>query len=189
MPEVTTRQWTRAEYERMVSTGILGPSDHVELLDGAIVLMTPKGTAHATAVGLVCDALQARLPPNLHIRTEQPFGLEDRSEPEPDVVVVPGSRRDYGHAHPTTARLLVEVADTSLAQDQQQKLLLYARAQVAEYWILNLLQRQLEIHRQPVPSPQSATGWTYRHRTILTAGQQIIPFPDTAPIPVEDLVP
>lgn len=189
MPEVATRQWTRAEYERMVTAGILGPSDHVELLDGEIVIMTPEGTAHATAVGLVCDALQARLPEHFHIRTEQPFGLEDRSEPEPDVVVVPGGRRDYRNSHPTTARLLVEVADSSLERDQQHKLAIYARAQVAEYWILNLVEGQLEISRQPIPSSESRTGWSYHHRTVLRPNDEVVPFPDAAPIRVQDLLP
>jgi Uma2 family endonuclease len=173
----------------MIATGILGPSDHVELLDGEIVHMTPKGPAHATAVGLVRQALQARLPASCHIRTEQPFALEDRTMPEPDVTVVQGGPRDYRDTHPTTAWLIVEIADSGLARDREHKLGLYARAQVGAYWIVNIAERRLEVYQHPASSAASPTGWSYQHRTLLRPDEEVVAFPGAPPVAVTDLLP
>ena len=90
-----------------------------------------------------------------------PVALDDESEPEPDVAVVPGQWDDYSDAHPARPVLVVEVADSRLSFDQKHKGSLYARAHLADYWILNLVDRVLEVYRQPAPSITAAFGWDY----------------------------
>jgi Uma2 family endonuclease len=119
-----------------------------------------------------------------------PIALDDESEPEPDVVVVPGTHRDYELAHPARPALLVEVAESSLADDRGTKAALYARAGIADYWILNLVDRVLEVCREPVAATASGSGWRYRAITVLHAGDAIAPLarPDR-PVEVAALLP
>ncbi|HEY3354905.1 MAG TPA: Uma2 family endonuclease [Polyangia bacterium] len=143
------RRWTRAEYERIVDAGVLGPEDHVELIDGEILVMSPEKSRHAAAIDLCAEALRRAFGPGHTVRVQHPLALGAASEPEPDVAVVPGSPRDYAAAHPSSALLVVEVADSSLATDRTVKAALYAAAGLPEYWIVNLPERCLEIHRAP----------------------------------------
>ncbi len=175
--------WSRTEYERIVDAGGFAPDSRVELLDGEIIDMSPQKSAHATAVGLVEDALRHCLRDGCHIRGQKPLALDDRSEPEPDVAVVPGQRRDYVSTHPRSALLIVEVADTSLGYDQTSKATAYARNGIAEYWILNLRDRVLEVHR-------GAGAQGYRDRRLLGPGDQVTPLTATdCAIQVNDLLP
>jgi Uma2 family endonuclease len=109
---------TRERYDRLVEAGIFGPEDRVELLDGFLVAREPQGGRHATAVALVRVVLEKAFGPSYYVREEKPVALDERSEPEPDVVVVPGRPRDYRDARPSRPVLLVEVADTSLGASQ-----------------------------------------------------------------------
>jgi Uma2 family endonuclease len=147
------RQFTVDEYHRMIETGILTENDRVELLDGWILKMSPIGPPHATALNLVAAALQNILPAAWFVRTQSPVTLET-SEPEPDLTVVRGRIRDYlsHHPYPADVALLVEVADSTLDFDRLQKRLCYAAAGIAEYWIVNLIDRRLEVFRDPAPA-------------------------------------
>src|SRR5262249_55889207 len=116
-----------------------------------------------------------------------PVALDDESEPEPDVSVVPGSFRDYSHAHPSRPALPVEVAESSLDFDREDKGSLYARAGVPEYWIVNLAERVLEGYRESGPA---AYGWAYRQTVRLGPEHHVAP--PVAPasrIRVSDLLP
>jgi Uma2 family endonuclease len=179
-----TRRWTRLEYDRLIDLGVFRPGEHLELLDGHLIVSEPQGTLHATAVGLVEDALRACFGPGWLVRSQMPIALDDESEPEPDVAVVPGTRRDYETAHPARPVLLVEVAESSLAADRATKAALYARAGVADYWILNLVDRVLEVCRDPVTAAAQPSGWHYQEIVVLRPGASIAPLarPD---IPVE----
>lgn len=140
----------REAYDRMVEHGILGPDDKIELLDGRLIVAEPKHSPHATAVLLVAGALRDVFVGDWHVRTETPLALGPFSEPEPDVSVVRGDIRDYRAAHPTAAVLVVEVSDSSLRLDRTIKKQIYAAGGIAEYWILNLVTRVLEVYRDPV---------------------------------------
>jgi Uma2 family endonuclease len=190
MTSVLLRRWTREEYEHMVAGGVFSPSDHVELLDGEILAMTPQGSAHATAVGLVESALRPHFAAGHHLRTQRPFALDDKSEPEPDVVVVPGGLREYRNAHPTTAVFLVEVSDTTLLYDRTHKARAYARAGIPEYWVMNLPDGVLEVYRDPNPAPGTPLGWVYRTTRTLGPSDTITPLaaPNTQ-VPIRDLLP
>lgn len=143
------RLWRREEYEQMVEAGILGPEDRVELVAGEILTMSPQNSPHATAVRLVENALRFAFPAGHDVRAQLPLALSEDSEPEPDVMVVAGSPRDYRDAHPSTALLVVEIGDSTLSLDRGLKKSIYARAGIPEYWILNLLSGVLEVYREP----------------------------------------
>ena len=176
-------RWTRRQYETMVLQDIFQPGERVELIDGVIVDRSPQKSAHATAVCLVEEVLRGFFMSGHTIRTQMPLALDDASEPEPDVAVVPGKARDYARAHPTTAILVVEVADATLRLDRQAKQAVYARNGIAEYWIVNLKDDCLEVYRDP-------QGDQYRSRTILRRGETVTPLthPDGL-IAVADLLP
>lgn len=175
--------WTRSEYERIVDAGGLAVDTRVELLDGEIIDMSPQKSTHATAVGLVEEALRRCIDDGCHLRSQKPLALDDRSEPEPDVAVVPGQLRDYAYRHPDTARLIIEVADTSLGYDQGDKARAYARNGIVEYWILNLRDRVLEVYRD-------ADRQGYKQRLLVGVGEEIAPLMSPrCVICVDDLLP
>jgi Uma2 family endonuclease len=190
MGTVLVRRWTRQEYDRMVEAGVFPPGERVELIDGEVLAMTPQGSAHATALLLAEDALRKAFDAGTHVRVQLPLALDPSSEPEPDVTVVRGSPRDYRDAHPSAALLVVEVADTTLPYDREQKGSLYARAAVADYWIVNLVDRVLEVYRDPGPLSQSRYGWGYRTVEHYSAGESVSPLASPhARVPVADLLP
>jgi Uma2 family endonuclease len=175
--------WARADYERLVAAGILGPGDRVELLEGEIIEMSPEKSRHAAAVDLTLDALRRRLGDSHSIRVQHPLAVSETSEPEPDLAVVPGSPRDYADRHPSSADLVVEVSDTSLDYDRNRKARVYARAGIVEYWIVNLVDSVLEVHREPTVSG-------YRSVTTVGRGEAVSPLVEPgAIVPVDDLLP
>lgn len=162
-----TRRWTRQEYHDLADAGFLDEDDPVELIDGEIIRMSPQNTPHAVAVRLVRRVLQRIFPTGEYMVDEQlPLALEPDSEPEPDVSVVEGQPRDFLNEHPTSAVLVVEVADASLQFDRSKKRDLYVRHGLSEYWIVNLTDRQLEIHRAP-------TGESYAERAVFEEGETV----------------
>ena len=179
----STHRWNRAAYDRAVEAGVFGPEDRIELIDGEIVAMTPQGSRHAAAVITIARALERAFGDGCHVRPQTPLALSADSEPEPDIAVVEGDPRDYRDAHPTTALLVVEVADDSLRRDRTVKQLLYARCGIREYWIVALPDVRLEVHRGP-----SAAG--YGAVTIHRPGDSVAPLARSGPaIAVDDLLP
>ena len=142
-----TRRWTRAEYERLIELGVFRPGDPVELIGGELMVAEPQGAEHYTAIRRSARRLEVAFGPGWEVRTQGPIGLDDESEPEPDVAVVPGSPDDYRNAHPSRSVLTLEVAQSSLAIDRERKGSLYARAGLTDYWVLNLVDRVLEVFK------------------------------------------
>jgi Uma2 family endonuclease len=134
----------------MIQAGILTDDDPVELLEGLLVQKMPKNPAHVTAKRLLRKAVERILPDGWMVDTEDPVTTSD-SEPEPDVAVVRGTERDFAQRHPgpTDAILIAAVADSSLSRDRGRKKRLYARAKVREYWVVNLVNRQVEVYSDP----------------------------------------
>jgi Uma2 family endonuclease len=159
---LTTRRWKRVEYERLIETGFFGSGDPIELVGGQLIVAEPQGSGHFAAIRAVEEALRAAFGPGWEVRGQAPLALDEESEPEPDVAVVPGSFRDYVVAHPSRPVLVVEVSESSLGLDRDHKGSLYARAGLADYWIVNLLDRVVEVHREPAPEPAAPFGWRYR---------------------------
>jgi Uma2 family endonuclease len=184
-----TRRWTRVEYDKLIETGFLGPGDKIELLGGQLCVSEPQNNPHATAISLGLAALQTALAPRWHVRVQLPIALDDESEPEPDLAVVSGGPRDYPD-HPSRPALVVEVADSSLALDRQHKGSLYARAHLSEYWIVNLVDRVLEVYRHPDPDAGAPYGWAYRVVLTLRPDEHVAPLATpSARIFVADLLP
>jgi Uma2 family endonuclease len=189
--EVTRRLWTREEYEQLIEHCILGPDDRVELIAGEILIMTPQKGRHAMAVGYGQDCLLAVLGDQFHLRVQLPLALGGDSEPEPDLAVISGRRKDYPpDEHPTSAVLVVEIADTSVAYDRTRKAGIYARARIPEYWIVNLQARRLEVYRDPAPDSATLLGFAYQQRTThgLRDRVSLLAVPG-ATVPVRDLFP
>jgi Uma2 family endonuclease len=183
------KRWTRLEYERLIDLGAFGPEDRLELIAGELVVREPQGRPHATGIRLVAGTLRAAFGPNWSIEAQLPVALDEESEPEPDVAVVAGGPRDYLASHPTRPVLVVEVALTSLALDRGEKARVYARAGVADYWIVNLVDNVLEVYRGPQASPDAPYGWHYGSTTTLRRGDAVAPLalPHRS-IPVSDLL-
>jgi Uma2 family endonuclease len=176
---------TREQYFALVDQGVLGPDDDVELLEGVIVAMAPEGPRHAEVWDLVGDALRAALGDRARVKAGHPFDASAWSVPQPDIAVVPGKPRDYLDHHPSSAHLLVEVAASSLPQDRLTKASIYAAAGIPEYWIINLRQEHVEVHRSPDPAVRRyATVEIARRGSRLT----LVAFPDVS-VSVDDLLP
>jgi Uma2 family endonuclease len=188
--EVRTRQWTRAEYERLIEIGVFRPDDPIELLGGELVVAEPQSSPHYTAILLAEDALRRAFGPGWLVRTQGPVALDDESEPEPDVAVARGGARDYVREHPARPVLVVEVALSSLPLDRHHKGSLYARAQLDDYWVVNLAERVLEVYREPTGDVTAPFGWRYASVQALGAASSITPL--AAPggrVLVSDLLP
>ena len=173
----------------MVDVGILQNGEKVELIDGEILRKMTQGEPHATGVWLAQYALQQAFGPGFSVRVQLPLAPDERSEPEPDLAILRGSPRDYDGIHPPTALLVVEVADTSLRFDLLRKASLYARATVPEYWIVNLVDGRLEVHRQPERDPSAPFGWRYATVRNLTPDKCVLPLEAREEITVADLLP
>ncbi|PJB63972.1 MAG: hypothetical protein CO095_15410 [Armatimonadetes bacterium CG_4_9_14_3_um_filter_58_7] len=181
--------WTRDEYYRMASAGLFD-GKRVELIEGEVLEMSPIKSLHTTGVGLASKVVEAVFGEGYYVRVQQPIDLGGASEPEPDVVVVSGDVRDYRDAHPTTALLIVEVAESSLDFDRTEKARLYARAGIPEYWIENLLDDQLEVRRDPVPDPSQPFGFGYQSVTVLIRDDRVLPLhAPQSTVAVADLLP
>jgi Uma2 family endonuclease len=185
------RNWTRAQYERAIDAGLFGEDDHVELIEGEIV---PKPDfskpGHASGITALYQELVAVFASGHVVRCQMPLGVEPDSEPEPDIAVVTGIWRDYVKAHPTTAVLIVEVADSSLAYDRTYKASLYAKAGIQEYWILNLADRLLELFREPAAAQDGAFGYGYQSVVRYTDSERVAPLAaQDSSVAVADLLP
>lgn len=165
---IQLHHWTNREYYQMAASGIINPDERIELINGNIVDMSPQTSFHSTAIRLAEEALRLVFPSGYDIRVQMPLALAYDSEPEPDISVVQGTPRDFIKAHPDTAVLIVEVSDSSLLFDRDQKKKLYARFGIPEYWIINLKDNCLEVYQEPVNE-------TYKKIKILHHPDKISP--------------
>ena len=175
MSSIKVRLWTVDEYHRMIEQDILTSDDKVELLEGQIIQMSPQRPPHAATTQRAANYLTRLLVGQAYIRVQLPISLPPNSEPEPDIAVVCIDPREYFDRHPAADDifLLVEVAKTTLKQDRTVKAPVYARANIPEYWVLDVQQRQLYVFRQPEAD-------TYQQEIILNQDATISPvaFPD-----------
>jgi len=179
-----TYRWTVEEYEELGRAGIFNENDRVELLNGEIIVMSPIGYRHATAVNRLNQFLVARARQRFIVTPGNPFILDERSEPQPDLCLADVAIDTQGHhAGPEQIFLVIEVSDSTLAYDRKDKGPAYARNGVREYWLLNLADNVLEVFRDP-----ASDG--YRETRILRAEETIAPlaFPDVV-LRVGDFLP
>jgi Uma2 family endonuclease len=166
------RRWTRQEYYRLAEQGYFD-GQRVELIEGRIIQMPPQGLPHTVGVEMVDRYVRKAFPDGFRHRAQMPFRTVDGSDPEPDIAVVKGHPRDPADGHPTSAALIVEVIDTTLRHDRR-KAKLYALSGVIDYWILNLLDEQLEVYREPIAEPSSNGPW-YASVRVLRRDESLAP--------------
>jgi Uma2 family endonuclease len=183
--------WTKELFYQALDAGCFD-QHRVELIDGEILEMASQKNFHALGISFTADALRLVFGPNFWVRVQASLDLSPLSVPDPDLAVVPGSPRSYAGqtANPTTALLIVEVALTTLSYDRNRKACLYAASGIADYWILNLVDRQLEVYRNPVADAAKPFGFRYASRTDLGPAGTASPLvaPGTS-IAVADLLP
>jgi len=185
-----TRRWTRLEYDHLIELGVFRPEERLELLDGLLVVREPQGSRHAAAIRRVIAALRHALGSAWQIDSQLPIALDDDSEPEPDVSVVPLEPSGYKDAHPSHAVLIVEIAESSYRTDREFKTGLYARAGILDYWIVDVPHDTLEVHREPEAWAEAPYGWRYRSVSVLRPPAIVAPLVAARrPIRVADLLP
>jgi Uma2 family endonuclease len=178
------------QYHEMIRAGILTENDPVELIDGLLVTKMPKNPPHILASELVRDHVSPLLPAGWFMNSQQPVTLA-ASEPEPDAMVVRGSRFDYRDRTPVPGdvALVIEVSDTTLDQDRGLKKRLYAEAGIAAYWIVNLIDRRVEVYTEP-SGPSSHSD--YRQLRTYAPGEEIaltLDGREAARVAVQNLLP
>jgi Uma2 family endonuclease len=171
----TRRRFTVAEYYCMGEAGILGPDERTELIHGEIFVMPPIGPAHATGGSRAERTFIQHLGDRAVVRGQYPIRLPGDSEPQPDIVLAQPDFERYRAAHPGPEDILlvVEISDTTLKDDRELKLPLYAQAGIPETWLMNLPDDRIEVYRDPAPEG-------YRSITLVPRDGAVTPlaFPD-----------
>lgn len=180
---IQPRRWTVDEFECMIQLRIFAPDEKLELLNGEITQKMTQNPPHATGLMLMQTVLIRIFGQPFMVRVQLPLSLDENDRPEPDLAIVTGAPRDYLVSHPSTALLVAEISDSTLQTDRDIKAAIYARAEIAEYWILNLSERTLEVHREP-------RNGRYNHIRILDEAQTLAPLaaPETS-IAIAELLP
>jgi Uma2 family endonuclease len=175
--ELTRRLFTVEEYHRMAEAGIFGEDERVELIEGEIVQMAPIGPQHAGCVINATRLFITRLGDRAIVSPQNPLVIRPRSQPQPDLLLVRPRAVSYSRELPNSQDVLlaVEVADTTVRFDRLVKARLYARANIAEFWLCLAIDGAVEVHRGP-----GADG--YANVTQHGPGQLVSPlaFPDVS---------
>lgn len=177
------------QYEKMIEMGLLTSGDRVELIEGIVVQKMTQHPPHAVAIDYTQDALRSLLPEGWRLREQKPIKLSD-GEPEPDLVIVRGPLQPYEKQHPgpRDIALLIEVADASLEADRRDKGRTYARARIPVYWIINSIDRQVEVYTEPkggkTPAYRDRTDHAFNAKVPLRIGQS-----EVGQVTVRDLLP
>lgn len=182
--------WTADQFHTLCDSGWFGRRK-VFLVDGEILEVPLPNPPHDYALNELYEFLRTAFPaPGHHVRNQQGFNAGLDTDPGPDLCVVPGRNSDYRGVHPTAAVMIAEVADSSLAYDRRGKAHIYAAAGVPEYWVLDVIGRQLLVFRDPVADPTAERG--HRHATQTTHGEAERVSPAAVPaatVFVADLLP
>lgn len=182
-------RWTLDTYRRLGPAGLFRDAKTM-LLRGELFVMTLPGPHHNLCLGLLEDWLRGAFAVGHHVRNQMAFDIGTDSDPGPDLAVAAGSRRDYADQQPTSAVLVAEIADSSLAIDTTTKAELYATAGVPEYWVLDISGRELIVFRAPQPLAAGLGATAYQLRTVFGATESASPLgAPHANVRVGDLLP
>ncbi len=177
--------FSREEYYALAEQGLLGPEERTELIYGRIITrISPMSRPHSLGIVKTADALQDAFGGQSAIEQQMPLHVERGLEPEPDVVVLRGSSGDYPEVpRPVAVLLLVEISNSTLQYDRNTKSLLYAENGIADYWIVSLRERTLEVRREPV-------GGVYQSFIVYSEQDSVAPLAAPgSPVRVADLLP
>jgi hypothetical protein len=161
---------TVEKYHQMIDAGILGEDDHIELLEGVLVEMSPQGRQHARFISRFTRIAVPAVGSAHCVRIQLPLTMPPYGEPEPDIAIATVQQEDSSDPHPSTALLIVEVASESLRKDRLVKSRVYARASVLEYWIADVEAQRIEVYQDP-----DASAERYRHHHIFGRGETLSP--------------
>ncbi|MGO9599559.1 MAG: Uma2 family endonuclease [Isosphaeraceae bacterium] len=162
-------RFTIEQYDQMILDGTIAEDDPVELLSGILVRKMPKKPKHSVITAWLVEEFRRQLPAGWHVRQEQPLRIPDYDEPEPDLALVRGAIMDFALRHPGAAdvALVGEVSGTTLDRDRGEKRAAYARGGIPVYWIINLIDNQIEVYTDPSPA------YGYQTRVIYRPGEQL----------------
>lgn len=187
------RHWTRDDYYKAADLGIFRPDEKLELIEGEVLVkVSPMGTKHAVSIYKATRELENITENQFIVRAQMPFVISEHTEPEPDICVAIFREDGYleKHPEPSDIKLIIEVSDTTLQYDCVRKVVLYANANIPEYWIINLIDNRLEVRRNP------ETGFGYRSIATYNHNDLISPLflPDTEllvskllPLPINNI--
>jgi Uma2 family endonuclease len=182
-------RWTRDEFFQMLDLGWF-QDKHVEMIGGEVIEMAAQLDLHLASVTLTVDALRAAFGTGYWVRAQGSLDLSPHGIPSPDVAVTLGSPQAAARTISKSALLVVEISDTTLAYDRYHKAPLYAAGGIADYWIVNLVQRQLEVYSNPVADSTQLFGSRYNSRAILDPPDKVSALAAPhAQITVTDLLP
>ncbi|BAY08579.1 Uma2 family endonuclease [Calothrix sp. NIES-2098] len=166
--QLLRRKFTVEQYHKMLESGILTEDDRVELIQGEIIEMSPIGTKHAACVKCLNKLLSSKLRDRVLIAIQDPVELDNNSQPQPDVALLKPRDDFYATAHPRPQDifLLIEVADSTIEYDREQKIPLYAEANIIEVWVVDINEQIIEVYQQP-------TAEGYQHMQKFASGQTL----------------
>lgn len=167
-------RWTHDEYLQAHELGWF-EDKRTELIEGEIVYMPAMNVKHFQGVVKADRILQRIFSEGFFVSTQCPLKVSEISDPEPDVAVIEGKPEDFKDAFPTTAALVIEIADSSLTYDRTEKASLYAKAGVPDYWIVNIKDRRLEVRRLPVKDSTAIFGYSYSMLQMLAENEAVSP--------------
>jgi hypothetical protein len=181
---------TVERYHQMIRAGIIDEDDGVELLEGCVVPRMGHNPPHDTSLLLAEEEVRPRLPTGWIIRIQCPVTTAD-SEPEPDLTIARGNKRTFATRHPeaTDIGFLIEVSEATLQHDRQHKGRIYARAQIAAYWIINLIDRQVEVYTDPTGSDANPRYLQRQDCDVNSAVPLVLDGQSFGSIPVRELLP
>jgi Uma2 family endonuclease len=174
---------TVAEYDRMIELGIYTENDRIELLNGEIIELMPKGPKHTSANSRLVRFFIRLFSEKVIVRSQDPIWLDGVSEPEPDLVLAKWNETEYAEGHPTPADifLIMEISDTTLAYDRETKAKAYSRNGIQQYLLLNLQNETLEEYREP-----SEDGYQFKCTLRKGDSLNLTAFPEVE-IKIDDL--
>jgi Uma2 family endonuclease len=158
--------WTADLFQQAGEAGIFG-DQRVELVEGQVFEMSPMGTPHTIALMLLTRELPKVVGDRYSVLIQGPLDLSNKSQPFPDAAILRGQPRDYAGGLPKGAVLVIEISESTLSFDRGVKARMYANAGIEEYWILNLVDHQIEVFRKPI------TGSGYADKAIVKRGDQL----------------
>lgn len=169
-----TRRWSVEEFGRLSETGVFGPEERVELIEGEIVVMPPPGPEHSYSIGRGNNTLVSLYGSTHIVSVQCPLIQGDYSQPQPDFALI--SLEDHTRANYSRgAALVIEVSRSSLAYDRDEKATVYAKAGIQDYWIANIDETQLEVYRDPGPFAEKPGSFGYRSRQVFRPGDEVQP--------------
>ena len=188
---VRAKRWTRDDLRRFRELGLIDPQERIELIGGEIYEKMGMNPPHASKLRKLIEYFLRQLPETMTAQSRLPVVLSDDTETEPDIAVLRGTSDRYDSMHPTQndTLLVIEISDSTLQFDRGRKAASYAQAQVADYWIVNIQERCVEVYRNPHVAPENPWGFAYNAPQVFGDGDTVAALNVPLVVPVAVLLP